>query len=54
MDEQKENRHKVQGVILNYRVPGSNRRGYKPVWETGAAAASKRRSRRTGTNRPAT
>ncbi|MGB9905095.1 MAG: hypothetical protein ACPLQO_10590 [Desulfotomaculales bacterium] len=44
---------RVYGVLARYRVPGADASGYRPVWDTGRAAAGKRKSRRSGLDRPA-
>lgn len=42
----------IKGVIKSYQVPGSSKKGYRPVWEMGRAAYRKRLQRTTDDNRP--
>lgn len=42
----------IKGVIKNYQVSGSDRKGYRPVWDMGKATYRKRVQRVDGVNRP--
>lgn len=42
----------IKGVVKNYHIKESQRRGYSPVWDTGYAAGKKRIKKITGVNRP--
>lgn len=54
MVQERMDKKRVYGVLARYRVPGADASGYRPVWDTGRAAANKRRSRRSGPDRPGT
>jgi len=42
----------IRGVAKKYSVPASGPYGYRPVWDTGAAAYHSRIKKITGINRP--